>query len=99
LIIHHQRLWKFSFFGQDAVVKSFNPSSLSNHKLITDIAITSEIKHIIIPDFGSDTFNPYAAELEIFAPKLEAQKYLEVNAKRSNTKWTAVIVGPFYDWG
>lgn len=86
------------FSHQDAIVEAFNPSSLSNHELITDTAIATGIRHIITPDFSSDTFNPYAEELEIFAPKLEAQRYLEAKLKYTETKWTGVIVGPFYDW-
>lgn len=87
------------FSGQDAIVEAFNPSSLANHKLITDTAIACGVKHIITPDFSSDTFNPFAGELEIFAPKIEAQRYLEAKVAGTETKWTAVIVGGFYDWG
>jgi hypothetical protein len=88
------------FKDQNAVLETFNPEVLSSHhKTITDAIISSGIKHVITPDFSSDTFNPHASELEIFEPKLEAQKYLEERTEGKEVKWTAVITGPLFDWG
>lgn len=62
-------------------------------------AVAEGVKHIITPDFSSDTFNSHAAELLIFEPKLKAQKELEAIAAKGKLTWTAIIPGAFYDWG
>ena len=88
------------FKNQDAVVEAFNPEVLSSHhKMITDAIVSSGVKHVITPDFSSDTFNSFAHELEIFELKLEAQRYLEERVLGNNLKWAAVITGPLFDWG
>lgn len=90
------------FEGQDTVVCAYNPAAAAaHHKAITDAAIACGIKHIITPDFSSDTFNEHVDELEIFEPKREAQKYLKQKIKETGSKmrWTAIICGPFWDWG
>jgi hypothetical protein len=88
------------FQNQDALILAFNPSALSlHHRTITNTAIASGIKHVITPDFCTDTFTENVEELKIFEPKLDAQRYLEDKIKGTETKWTAIVTGPFWDWG
>jgi len=83
---------------QDAIVEAFNPMAAAYQDNILKAAIRMGVKHIITPDFSSDTFNPQAHELRIFGPKLRAQTRLESLASQGKIHWTAIIVGPFYDW-
>ncbi|OZJ04496.1 hypothetical protein BZG36_02669 [Bifiguratus adelaidae] len=89
---------KQAFTGQDAIVEAFNPAAAAHQKNIVDAAIQAGVKHIITPDYSSDTFNENAPELHIFEPKIKAQKYLELQAALGSLRWIAIIVGPFYDW-
>jgi uncharacterized protein YbjT (DUF2867 family) len=90
---------KIAFNDKDAVVEAFNPAGTRYQADIVDAALQCGIKHIITPDFSSDTFNAHADELKIFAPKLEAQRLLEEKVKGSEMKWTAIMTGSFFDWG
>jgi nucleoside-diphosphate-sugar epimerase len=87
--------------GQHAVVETFNPAAAGHQQIIVQAALAAGVVHFITPDFSSDTFNQYADELFIFEPKLRAQVELEETIKSSpdkNMAWTALIVGPWYDW-
>jgi uncharacterized protein YbjT (DUF2867 family) len=87
------------FRGQDALVEAFGPSAAGSQGLIVRAAVKAGIKHIITPEFAGDTFNTHAGELMIYEPKINAQKALEENSVGSDLKWTAIITGPWYDWG
>ncbi len=80
------------------IVEAFNPTASAFQNNILEAAVRAGVKHVITPDFSSDTFNPYVGELEIFGPKLKAQKLLEALSVERKITWTAIIVGPFYDW-
>lgn len=87
------------FKDQDAIIEAFNPNVAIHQEKIIQAALQAGVQHIITPDFSSDTFNPNVTELMIFEPKLEAQAVLEDVAHSTKLKWTAVITGPFFDWG
>ncbi|KAH8653622.1 ankyrin repeat-containing domain protein [Xylariales sp. PMI_506] len=86
--------------SQHAVIEAFNPAAASNQGLIIQACIAAGVKHLITPDFSSDTFNPYVNELMIFEPKRQAQLALEeaVGSSAGAISWTAIIVGAWYDW-
>jgi uncharacterized protein YbjT (DUF2867 family) len=88
-----------AFRGQDAIVEAFNPAVAKYQEAIVQAAITAKVRHIITPDFSTDTFNLNADELQIFEPKRRAQKVLESYAATGAISWTAIIAGPFFDWG
>ena len=88
-----------AFAGQDAIVEAFNPAVAIHQERIVRAAISAGVRHLLTPDFSSDTFNPHVEELKIFEPKRRAQAVLESAARGSNLHWTAIIVGPFFDWG
>ncbi|KAK9250632.1 hypothetical protein V1507DRAFT_23303 [Lipomyces tetrasporus] len=89
---------KEAFKGQDAIVEAFNPNVSVYQDKIAKAAVEAGVKHIITPDFSSDTFNENAKELLIFEPKQQAQRRLEEGTKNSGVSWTAIITGPFFDW-
>ncbi|KAM0511832.1 hypothetical protein ACHAPE_009508 [Trichoderma viride] len=86
--------------GQDAIIEAFNPSAAAMQHMIVQAAIDAGIVHLITPDFSCDTFNPNIPELMVFEPKIQAQAELErlVAASNGTLSWTAVILGPWYDW-
>ena len=88
-----------AFSGQDAIIEAFNPAAAPLQINVIEAALQSGVKHIITPDFSSDTFHPNAPELKIFEPKIVAQRLLEENLKGSGIRWTAIVTGPFLDWG
>lgn len=88
-----------TFAGYEAIVEAFSPGAFEHQRNVVDAAIRAKIKHIITPDFSSDTFNENVSELAIFEPKLKAQRYLETKAKEGHLTWTAVTFGPLFDWG
>lgn len=90
---------KNAFRGQDAVIEAFNPNAAMFQEQIVQAAIDAGVQHLITPDFSSDTFNQNVEELLIFEPKLKAQRLLESAAERHGLNWTAIITGPFFDWG
>ncbi|KAI0967029.1 hypothetical protein F4678DRAFT_483385 [Xylaria arbuscula] len=89
-----------SFENQDAVIEAFNPSAASSQGVLVQAAIAAGVRHLITPDFSSDTFSPYVDELMIFEPKRKAQRELEEAVAKSSgsLSWTAIIVGAWYDW-
>ncbi|KAJ5924383.1 hypothetical protein N7466_008570 [Penicillium verhagenii] len=89
---------KQAFSGQDAIIEAFNPNVAVFQEQIVQAAIDAGVRHIITPDFSSDTFNPNVEELSIFEPKLKAQRILESAAEKHGLNWTAIITGPFFDW-
>lgn len=90
-----------AFGGQDALIEAFNPSAATYQDTIVRAAIAAGVKHILTPDFSSDTFNPHVDEVLIFEGKRRAQTELEAVIAQSaaQVSWTALIVGGWYDWG
>lgn len=86
--------------GQHCIVEAFNPAATSHQSTILAAALAAGVYHIITPDFSGDTFNENAAEILIFDGKRRAQDELERMVVESGDKisWTAIIVGPWYDW-
>lgn len=86
--------------GQDALVEAFNPAAAVHQGPILKAALAAGIRHLITPDFSGDTFNPNIHEAIVFENKLKAMKELEavIAASPDKLSWTAIIVGPWYDW-
>lgn len=86
--------------GHDALIEAFNPAAAAYQGLIVKAAIAAGVKHIITPDFSGDTFNTNIDEILIFDVKKRAQQQLEdtIVASSGNLSWTAIVVGPWYDW-
>ncbi|KAM0438635.1 hypothetical protein ACHAPT_001388 [Fusarium lateritium] len=85
---------------QDALVEAFNPAAAIHQELIVRSALDAGVRHIVTPDFSGDTFHPRLGELLIFEPKLRAKSQFEkiIAESEGRLSWTAIIVGPWFDW-
>ncbi|OKL62043.1 hypothetical protein UA08_02407 [Talaromyces atroroseus] len=94
---------KRALTDQEALVVALNstPDTFKLQDRLVDAAAAVGVKRIIPSDFGSDVTNPKILEaVPLYQGKVDAARYLEeVVAKNPATTWTAVINGPFYDWG
>ncbi|KAE8552569.1 hypothetical protein EYB25_003947 [Talaromyces marneffei] len=94
---------KSSLEGQDALVVCLdvNPATLELQNRLVDVAAVVGVKQVIPREFGSDVTNPKILEAcSLYQGKVDAVKYIEsVVSKNPATSWTAVINGPFFDWG
>ena len=85
--------------GQDAIVSALNHAFLAHQRALLDAAVSAGVQRFIPSEYGSDTFNPKAAPLPVFAHKKAAQQYIEGLAAEGDISYTIVINGPFLDWG
>ncbi|KAJ4288374.1 hypothetical protein N0V90_011608 [Kalmusia sp. IMI 367209] len=90
---------------QDALIEAFNPVSVIHQRIIVHAALAAGVKHLITPEFGTNSFAPSAAELPSALGKIEAQRILEeeltnasANGKHVSLAWTGIVMGVFFDW-
>ncbi|GJC85352.1 isoflavone reductase IRL [Colletotrichum liriopes] len=72
--------------GQDAVVSMLPIMALEEQKKIAEAAIKAGVKRFIPSEYGSDS-----------SPKKDHLDWLAT--KEDQISWTAIITGPFFDWG
>ncbi|KAH7389119.1 isoflavone reductase [Cadophora sp. MPI-SDFR-AT-0126] len=89
---------KSAFQGQDAVISCIPITALGDQAVLIEAAIAAGVKRFIPSEYGSDSSNPAViAAVPFFEAK---QKYLEyLKTKQDMITWTALITGPFFDWG
>ncbi|KAM0740681.1 hypothetical protein ACQRIT_005865 [Beauveria bassiana] len=88
--------------GHDAFVNVLGVGviSLDIHLRIVEAAHAAGIQRFIPSEFGCDTANPNTARLPAFSDKITLVKRLEELSKKDrNFTYTAIITGPFLDWG
>ena len=85
--------------GQDAVVSALNHAALDHQRALLDASVSAGVQRFIPSEYGSDTLNPKAALLPLFAHKKTAQQYIEELAAQGQISYTIVINGPFLDFG
>ncbi|OAA36318.1 oxidoreductase CipA-like protein [Beauveria brongniartii RCEF 3172] len=88
--------------GHDAFVNVLGVGviSLDIHLRILEAAHAAGIHRFIPSEFGCDTANPNTALLPAFSDKITLVKRLEeLSKKDKNFTYTAIITGPFLDWG
>ncbi|KAG2419155.1 hypothetical protein HFD88_002260 [Aspergillus terreus] len=87
--------------GQDALVITLGHVGLEPQMNLINAAVAANVKRIIPSEFGSNTTNPKAAALPVFADKVAVQKRLKeiAAAPSSKTSYTLILNGPFFDWG
>ncbi|KAI0165283.1 NAD(P)-binding protein [Hypoxylon sp. FL1284] len=85
--------------GQDAVVVTLTSTALDKQHNLIDASVKAGVKRFIPSEFGSDTFNEKLRALPGYKVKIDVTKALEKAAKESGLTWTAIINGPFLDWG
>ena len=85
--------------GQDIVISALNHVALSQQRTLLDACVSAGVKRFIPSEYGSDTLNPNAAVLPLFASKKTEQRYLAELAAAGKISYTIVINGPFLDFG
>ncbi|PVH77371.1 isoflavone reductase [Cadophora sp. DSE1049] len=87
-----------AFKGQDAVISCMPIPALGDQAVVIEAAIAAGVKRFIPSEYGSDSSNPAVI---VAVPFFEGkQKYLEyLKSKQDIITWTALITGPFFDWG
>ncbi|OJJ71731.1 hypothetical protein ASPBRDRAFT_43124 [Aspergillus brasiliensis CBS 101740] len=87
--------------GQDVVVNTLGAIPRDIHLRLIDAAIAAGVQRFIPSEFGSDTTNPHAAKLPVYADKVAVQEYLRTKSAESGGKfsYTLLVNGPFLDWG
>ncbi|KAJ5097870.1 oxidoreductase CipA [Penicillium argentinense] len=88
--------------GQDALVNALGVGVVPRdiHLRLVDAAHAAKVQRYIPSEFGSDTANQLTAQLPVFGDKVAvAQKLQEIAGQDEDFGYTAVITGPFFDWG
>ncbi|KAI1087331.1 NAD(P)-binding protein [Rostrohypoxylon terebratum] len=85
--------------GQEAVVAVLGAPALHVQVPLIEASVKAGVKRFILSEFGSNTFHPKTAALPGFANKIEIQNAAKKAAAESGLTWTAVVNGPFLDWG
>ncbi|KAH7028607.1 hypothetical protein B0J12DRAFT_327470 [Macrophomina phaseolina] len=89
---------KSAFTGQDAVVSLVGTPAFGAQQTIIDAAIAAGVKRFIPSEYGCNTQSPDVISLVPFlGGKRQVVEYLQ--SKESSISWTALITGPFFDWG
>jgi len=89
---------KEAFKGQDAVVSLVGGVALGDQNKLIDAAIAAGVKRFIPSEYGNDTTDKRIREIvPLFEAKLGAVNYLK--SKEKEISWTAIVTGPFLDWG
>ncbi|KZL72821.1 isoflavone reductase family protein [Colletotrichum tofieldiae] len=84
--------------GQDAVVSMLPIMALEEQKKIAEAAIKAGVKRFIPSEYGSDSSSDdVVAAVPFFQPKKAHLDWLAT--KEDQISWTAIITGPFFDWG
>lgn len=88
--------------GHDAVVNTLSVGLVPQeiHLRLVEAAQAAGVQRFIPSEFGCDTSNPLTSQLPVFGDKVAViQKLQEISKQGSAFTWTAVISGPFFDWG
>ena len=86
--------------GQDALVNTLGIGAIPReiHLRLVDAAQSAGVKRYLPSEFGSDT--THNARLPVFADKFAViEKLQQISKTDGEFTWTAVISGPFFDWG
>ncbi|KAI1456248.1 NAD(P)-binding protein [Annulohypoxylon moriforme] len=85
--------------GQNAVVATLAGTALDVQIPLIEASVKAGVKRFLPSDFGSDTFNPKTSALPGFTSKIAVHNALKKAAAESGLTWTAIVNGPFLDWG
>jgi hypothetical protein len=92
---------KAALSGQDVVVNTLNVGGVpeSTHLRLIDAAVATGVKRFIPSEYGCDTTHPLIAKLPAFGDKVSVQAYLKNVAQKTGLSYSALMTGPFLDWG
>ncbi|KAI8285913.1 Isoflavone reductase-like protein [Colletotrichum sp. SAR 10_98] len=84
--------------GQDAVVSMLPIVALGEQQKVAEAAIKAGVKRFIPSEYGSDSSSDLVIEaVPFFQPKKAQLDWL--TSHEEHISWTAIITGPFFDWG
>lgn len=81
------------------MISALNHAFLGHQRILLDASVSAGVQRFIPSEYGSDTLNPKAGPLPLFAHKKAEQRYLEELAAQDKISYTVVINGPFLDFG
>ncbi|KAL0258023.1 hypothetical protein SLS55_007194 [Diplodia seriata] len=83
----------------DALISLVGTPGFAAQKTLIDAAIAAGVQRFIPSEYGSDTSNAAVVSLVPFlAAKRQVVEYL-VSKESATFSWSALITGPFFDWG
>ncbi|KAJ5184059.1 oxidoreductase CipA [Penicillium capsulatum] len=88
--------------GQDALINTLGVGQIpvDVHLRLVDAALVAGVRRYLPSEFGSDTANPLTSKLPVFGDKIAVVKRLnELTSQHTDFSYTALITGPFFDWG
>jgi hypothetical protein len=88
--------------GHHALINTLGVGTVprDTHIRLVEAAQAAGIHRFIPSEFGSDTAHPLTSQLPVFGDKVAVIQKLQELSKQDNAfSWTAVINGPFFDWG
>ncbi|KAK8088158.1 NAD(P)-binding protein [Apiospora hydei] len=89
--------------GQDALVSTLADLALEKQLLLIEAASKAGVQRFIPSEFGSNTANEKTSKLPSYGTKIAVLEALKREADKSGAAsgmtYTAVINGPFFDWG
>jgi len=88
-----------AFKGADVVVSALASVAIASQTKLIDAAVEAGVKRFMPSEFGADTFNEKGRKLPVYRAKIAVTDYLQEMAKEGKIEWTAVLGGPFLDWG
>lgn len=87
-----------AFKGQDAVVSAVGGAGFSLQKTFINAAIKAGVKRFLPSEFSANTRSDAVRDLvPVFGAKQEVLNLLKEKESTEFT-WTAVAVGPLFDW-
>lgn len=88
--------------GHDAVINTLSVGIVPRdiHLRLIEASQAAGVQRFVPSEFGCDTAHPLTSQLPVFGDKVAViQKLKETSKQDSAFSWTAVISGPFFDWG
>ncbi|KAI1771485.1 NAD(P)-binding protein [Hypoxylon cercidicola] len=85
--------------GQDALVSTITTEAVDKQRNLVEASAKAGVKRFIPSEFGSDTFNEKLEKLPGYKDKVDLHEVLAKAARETGLTWTAVVNGPFLDWG
>ncbi|KAK2753982.1 NmrA-like family protein [Colletotrichum kahawae] len=87
-----------ALIGQDAVISMLPIVALGEQQKVAEAAIKAGVKRFIPSEYGSDSSSDLVVEaVPFFHPKKAQLDWLA--SQEYCISWTAIITGPFFDWG
>jgi len=88
-----------AFRGQDAIISTVGASGFEKQASYIDAAVEAGVKRFIPSEFGTDVFSPELRDKPIVADKVKILDKLADLATQGKISYTAIVTGPWLDWG